>query len=398
MRFAIGFTEIKQSIPAQYVTVYNNFESMFDTVPCKGQNLVWNCVLSDCSSDDYLKYCQPRKIAIAPYTSSNTEAVTAAQSFITWAEATYPASANQSAFLYFSSEDAIEDYVKSSGYSIDSSIPIVSSAVIFTSGYPAWEYIIRLNRTVVVQRTDDDVPSTASSTTDIDISVQSNKDNPQNYAYPYSFLFGTTGIYGLQNAVNSYVATFTCRLSSTCSNSESVHVKNVGFAFFPNPSTRTNQFWSNLGAIFALLMIIAILYPLANVISSLVREKESKLREGMMMMALRGDALTISWFIHFIALFLPLAILLTIAGSLIFVHSSGIYVFFYFFVFFLSAISYCFFVSTLFNKSRTAAIIGVIFFFGGYFIYVGMANSNPTRSAILAASLHPAAAFTYGTL
>lgn len=39
---------------------------------------------------------------------------------------------------------------------------------------------------------------------------------------------------------------------------------------------------SALGPLFAILLIIAILYPLANVISSLVQEKESKLREGLL--------------------------------------------------------------------------------------------------------------------
>lgn len=76
------------------------------------------------------------------------------------------------------------------------------------------------------------------------------------------------------------------------------------------------------------------------------------------MMAMRGDALWLSWVFHFIFLFLPLAVLLTIAGRLLFLYSSSIYVFFYFFVFFLSVISYCFLVSMFFNKSRTAAIVG----------------------------------------
>jgi ABC-type multidrug transport system fused ATPase/permease subunit len=55
-------------------------------------------------------------------------------------------------------------------------------------------------------------------------------------------------------------------------------------------------------------------------------------------------------------------------------------------------------VSTFFSNSRTAAIVGCIIFFCGFFVFVGLQNAEPTRAQILAACLHPAAAFTYGTL
>ena len=55
-------------------------------------------------------------------------------------------------------------------------------------------------------------------------------------------------------------------------------------------------------------------------------------------------------------------------------------------------------ISTFFSNSRTAAIIGCLVFFMGFFIFVGLRTANPSRQTIMAASLHPAAAFTYGTL
>jgi len=47
-------------------------------------------------------------------------------------------------------------------------------------------------------------------------------------------------------------------------------------------------------------MIITLLYPFFNIIKSLVLEKETKLREGMMMMSMRSDAMWISWVIDFL--------------------------------------------------------------------------------------------------
>ena len=118
------------------------------------------------------------------------------------------------------------------------------------------------------------------------------------------------------------------------------------------------------------------------------------------MMALRGDAHYVSWIVHFLCLFLPLSIILTIASGILFKYSSPTYIFIYFFVFFLSAISYSFLFAQLFSRALTAAIVGVVVFFMGFFVYVGLetGGSTTTRSQILAASLHPATAFTYGTL
>lgn len=91
-----------------------------------------------------------------------------------------------------------------------------------------------------------------------------------------------------------------------------------------------------------------------------------------MMMSMRSDALWISWIINFIALLLPLSILLTIAGSKLFAYSRGQYIFLYFFVFFLSAMSYSIFMSIFFSKARTASIVGSLIFFSGWFINLGM--------------------------
>ena len=199
-------------------------------------------------------------------------------------------------------------------------------------------------------------------------------------------------------------------------------------------------------------MIISLLLPLSNVIKALVQEKETKMREGMLMMALRGDALWVTWILNFMALFLPLSILLTISSNQLFQYSSSQYIFFYFMTFFISTTSYGVLVSSFFSKSRTASIMGCLVYFMGFFIYIGIyqvtrpfslelsfrlpfplaillsfplffpfsfllsflcpslrcmnpnssctthtTQGNPSHSQIMAAMLHPACAFTFGT-
>ena len=51
------------------------------------------------------------------------------------------------------------------------------------------------------------------------------------------------------------------------------------------------------------------------------------------------------------------------------------YVFIYYITFFIASIAYCYFISKLFNRALTAAIVGCIVFFMGFFIYIGLNNS-----------------------
>lgn len=229
---------------------------------------------------------------------------------------------------------------------------------------------------------------------DIDLTIKASSFATNNQAYLDS------GYLSLADLITSYVATKTCRLSpGQCGENEIIRTANLGIADFPNGKFIDAGFWADIGFIFGLLMIIAFCLPIANVIVYLVQEKETKMRESMYMMAMRSDALWLSWLFHFLCLFVPLAILLTLAGRLLFQYSSGTFVFFYFMTFFLSSISYSIFISTLFDKARSAAVVGCLFFFGGYIIYLGV-NSATTisRSAVLAASIHPAAAFCFAAV
>ena len=228
---------------------------------------------------------------------------------------------------------------------------------------------------------------------DVALAIKSSFETSNNMAYINS------GYLALSDFVTTFILTLTCRKSNTCGPDESIQVNALGVADFPNGKFINAGFWENIGFIFGLLMIIASCLPISNVIIYLVQEKETKMRETMYMMAMRSDALWLSWIFHFLCLFVPLSILLALAGQVLFEYSSFIYVFFYFITFFLASISFCIFISTLFNKSRSAAVVGSLLFFMGYIIYLGVqSEATITRGAVLAASIHPAAAFCFAAL
>jgi hypothetical protein len=125
---------------------------------------------------------------------------------------------------------------------------------------------------------------------------------------PYLEAYLKLGVYQIMDSVNSFIGSDTvCQKTGNCLYSDHVSMTTLGLANFPNVETTTQGFWSAVGFVFALLIIISLLLPLSNVIKSLVQEKETKIREGMMMMSLRSDALWLSWIMNFMLLFLPLS-------------------------------------------------------------------------------------------
>ena len=399
VKSVIPIKTVPEAFPISY-SASSTLDSLYTTnAPfCRGQNLVLSCLQKrGCTTDlrgEYLLKCQQRKIAVAPSSPSNVAAKDAANAFIKFAQNSSAIAKTLSAFTYFESEASFMDYVESTSYSVDPSVPIYSSAIIFNEGYPNWDYTVRLNMTYSINGVIDASPSTALPVNDIAAK------SPDSSRYLSGYL--NLGVYTIFDSVNSFIATSTLctttkNTNENCILSDPVSINTLGTADFPNVATLSQGFWSLVGFLFALLIIISLLLPLANVIKSLVQEKETKLREGMMMMSLRSDVLWLTWIMHFMLLFLPLSIILTLAGRALFEYSSPAYIFIYFLVFFISATSYAILVSNFFSNSRTASIVGCLVFFMGFFIYIGLQNSKPSRSSILAACLHPAAAFTYGT-
>lgn len=69
---------------------------------------------------------------------------------------------------------------------------------------------------------------------------------------------------------------------------------------------------------FAILVVIMVLYPVSNVISALVKEKELRIKEGLKMMGLTGAAHTASWVFHFVCIFFFISLLMVIASGSVF--------------------------------------------------------------------------------
>lgn len=96
----------------------------------------------------------------------------------------------------------------------------------------------------------------------------------------------------------------------------------VCFSFVVPPAPHDEMRFSSMppkvGTMFAILVVISVLYPVSNVISALVKEKELRIKEGLKMMGLTNAAHTASWIFHFVCLFFFTSILMVLASGSLF--------------------------------------------------------------------------------
>jgi hypothetical protein len=139
VKLAIPANMVSKNYPSTYRSS-GSLESLYsyNAPTCRDQNLVYNCLgKRTCESDlagAFLLQCQERKIAVAPASSSNMAASSAATAFISFAQNVSATAQSRSTFTYFASEGDFLSYIQSSDYSTDPAISIYSSAIIFNQG------------------------------------------------------------------------------------------------------------------------------------------------------------------------------------------------------------------------------------------------------------------------
>ena len=138
----------------------------------------------------------------------------------------------------------------------------------------------------------------------------------------------------------------------------------VSMGRMPYPPYIDDKYLVALQAWLPLILLLSYLYPAVNVVKNLVYEKEMKLKESMKMMGLPNYLHWCAWFVKSLMFLLVTTLLITIllctqwqgeASLAVLNNSDPTLVFFFLFVYILSAISFCFFFSTLFSKASSAA-------------------------------------------
>ena len=147
-----------------------------------------------------------------------------------------------------------------------------------------------------------------------------------------------------------------------------------------------DPFMTNFGGLAGFFWFITSLVPVCRMISKVVTEKESKVRESMKMMGLKDTPYWLSWFIMYSLIYLVIAGVCTIISFGIFTLSSKAVVFLLFYLYGQSCLAFSVLMSSLFNKAKTAVLVGMLIFFVSYFSLLSVTN-NTTEGTLTGMSL-----------
>ena len=131
----------------------------------------------------------------------------------------------------------------------------------------------------------------------------------------------------------------------------------------PVAAYTTNLFYQAAGPTMGLLICMSTLYPVSRLVKSIVEEKETRMKEIMLIMGLKPIALTAAWLCSYFVIFLFIAISCTIVLSNVFKHTDPSLIWFLFITFGVAEISFCFFVASIFSRSKLASIAAPIMLF-----------------------------------
>ncbi|KAF1782645.1 P-loop containing nucleoside triphosphate hydrolase [Phytophthora cactorum] len=148
---------------------------------------------------------------------------------------------------------------------------------------------------------------------------------------------------------------------------------------FPVNSFDSSSFYDTVSNVFSVIFVLAYLFTISRILVVFIQEKELRLREFMKILGVTEKTITITWYITYTVVLFVGAVVQAIAGLVgLFANSSVILTFLFFFLFGMTVLSLAYLVSTLFNKARIGSFVGMLIFFfmhmvGCIFSPVGLA-------------------------
>ncbi|XP_050538080.1 phospholipid-transporting ATPase ABCA1-like [Daktulosphaira vitifoliae] len=172
---------------------------------------------------------------------------------------------------------------------------------------------------------------------------------------------------------------------------------------FPYPKYIEDPLLPALTSFVSTVVLLSYVYTAINTIKVIAAEKESKMKEAMMLMGLDNWLHAMAWYLKsFIIWIIPLLILVFFITfewptGAVFQYSDPFVLMAILTLYVTSGISYCFLIATLFKKANTAATVGGVLWFGSYapFMIFQPKYSSMTNREILVSTLLPNTALGY---
>ena len=285
--------------------------------------------------------------------------------------------------LYFSTASALQDYVTSSSYG-DKDHHKICFALELLLNDGTLVASIRYNMT----STDPSVNSVYGDFLQIfliDYLPTVNKYQKQ-VITDYQNDFVQSGFLTLQNLVFNSIVNQSSTNAPTLVN---IFVPMHGLKYVNDP------FMTNFAGTLGFFLFVTSLVPVCRMISKVVTEKESKVRESMKMMGLKDTPYWLSWFFMYTLIYLMISILSTLVSFAIFTYSNKFVVFLMFFLYGQSCIAFSVLISAMFNKAKTAVLVGMLIFFISYFSLLST-TTNTSQGVLSLMSFFSTVAMSQG--
>jgi len=166
---------------------------------------------------------------------------------------------------------------------------------------------------------------------------------------------------------------------------------------FPSPAWSIDIFSAVMPQALSSFLLISLTYSVSRMVTSVVHEREARLRDGMRMMGMHPAAFYVSWSLTYVILYLFVVtgVVIILVGGKILPRSSPSLLFAWLMLFAAAAISYGLLITSFFTRAKTAATVGSILFYSTSYLKYLATPATPTMT-LRALSLLPPVAFELG--
>lgn len=174
----------------------------------------------------------------------------------------------------------------------------------------------------------------------------------------------------------------------------------IELAFLPMKTAAFNQMEplaaQNLTLIFPFFVMCVFLLPLYYMVTKLAEEKESRAREGMVMMGLQQETYFVSWFIFLFCIVVGMSIVLVLAASLkIFVQSNLLLILAMCIMYGMTMFGFAFIIVAVFPTKKSSATAASLIHLLSYYVGFMYSGHQTSHAMKLVVSLIPNAALTF---
>eukprot|EP01065_Artemidia_motanka_P005092 TRINITY_DN1242_c0_g1_i1.p1 TRINITY_DN1242_c0_g1~~TRINITY_DN1242_c0_g1_i1.p1 ORF type:complete len:1877 (+),score=682.06 TRINITY_DN1242_c0_g1_i1:64-5631(+) len=171
-------------------------------------------------------------------------------------------------------------------------------------------------------------------------------------------LYIKSGFLTVQQIVNDYL------MKVARGTQEDVHVAYPWVTPMPLVSYTENPFLSLVGGFLAFFMAVVLLYPVSQLVSAMVREKEQRMREVMLIMGLSPTAFRVSWFLTSALQMLCATLIGTLVLKVSYLEKADYFLLLVIFtLYFWSVTALAILIASFFSKAQLASVAGPVVFF-----------------------------------